>query len=100
MTLSINEDSDKLILEITAFQYYDNNQVKSVTMNLAKDDIDYLQDVGIYVPSVVLEELIRELYECNTDEDYENALSYFDENELNELLNQLDIKFKNLWNGE
>ena len=51
-------------------------------MNLAKDDIDYLQDVGIYVPSIILEELVRELYECNTDEDYKNALTHFEEKNL------------------
>ena len=100
MTLDINENLEKLLLEITAFQSINDSEVKTTKMIITKDNIDYLEHIGCWLPSMILEELIRELYECETDEDYENALTYFNDKELGELLFRLDVKFKNLWNRE
>ena len=99
MTLDFNENLEKLLLEITAFQSINDSEVKTTKMIITKDNIDYLEHIGCWLPSIVLEELIRELYECNTDEEYKNALTNFEEKELNELILKLDVKFKNLWNG-
>lgn len=99
MTLDFNEDLNKLLLEITAFQSIDDSEVKTAKMIITKEQKDYLENnIGIYLPVHILEALIKEIYECNTDKDYENALSHFEEKELNELLLRLDVKFKNLWN--
>lgn len=65
-------------------------------MLVTKDNIDYLEHIGCWLPELVLEELIRELFECNTDDDYNRAVSQLDDKELNEMLLQLDVKFKNL----
>ena len=98
MTLDINENLEKLLLEITAIQYIEDSKLKTANMLITKDNINYLQQIGCWLPELVLEELIRELYECNTDEDYEKALDNLDDKEINELLLRLDVKFKNLWN--
>ena len=99
MTLDFNENLESLILEITAFQTMNDSQVKSVKMDLTKDNIDYLQHIGTYLSDIVFEELVRELYNCDTDKDYNDTLNYFTENEIREILLTLDNKFDNLsWN--
>ena len=98
MTLDFNENLEKLLLEIMAFQSINDFKVKTANMIITKEQIDYLQEMGIYLPAKILESLIKEIYRCDTDEDYKKALNNLDEKELNELLLRLDIKFKNLWN--
>ena len=101
MTLDIKKYSDKLLLEITAFQFINDSEVKSAKMIITKDNIDYLEHIGCWLPSMILEELIRELYECNTDEDYKNVLNHFTEDEIKEILSTLDNKLENLeWHDE